>query len=94
MKPQTTRVEKAQQLLEQCETDLQKLYKIKKQLKKIDNNRSKLAAYYRDHYLDDYQQFANHSPSFRALDQDSIWNVIEEQYNAKLKLVKAIVKTL
>lgn len=88
------RLEKTDELLNQCEKDLKELKKIHKKLRKIENNRKELNKYYNNQYIKDYDEHAKSSNNFRILDQDSIWNVLTDQYNEKIKILKSITKNL
>lgn len=88
------RIKEAEKLLIQCEEDLKTLQTLHKQFKAIEINRKALDDYYKTHYLADYDQYANSAQSYRALDQDSIWNVLSDQYYEKIKLLKTITKAI
>lgn len=88
------KLEKIEEILTECEKDLKELKKIRKKLRKIDTNRKELNKYYNNQYIKDYDEHANSSNNFRILDQDSIWNVLTEQYNEKIKILKSITKNL
>lgn len=88
------RIIEAEGLLIQCENDLKRLKKIHKELKKIESNRKKLNHYYEVHYLNDYDAHSAQEEHYKVLDQDSIWNVLNEQYNQKMTIVKKIIASL
>ena len=88
------RIKEMEALLVQCEKDLKKLRTIQKEIKTMETNRAKLDKYYRDQYIKDYDKHANSNENYRVLNQDSIWNVLSDQYNEKIKLLKAITKSI
>lgn len=88
------RLQKTEDLLVQCEKDLKKLKAFQKELKKIEKNRIALDEYYKNQYDKDYEKHSNSDSNYRILNQDSIWNVISDQYYEKIKLLKSITKSL
>lgn len=88
------RIEEKEKLLIQCEKDLIKLKQIHTELKKIEVNRKKLNAYYENDYMQDYEEFANKDSNFNVLNQDSIWNVPNDQYYEKIKISKTIINSI
>ncbi|MBS9777150.1 MAG: DUF4298 domain-containing protein [Gammaproteobacteria bacterium] len=88
------RIEKAQQLLEQSERDLARMRQVTEELKKIEENRIALAHYYSEEYVKDYEEYEHQSHRPNVLDQDSIWNVLEEQNQEKIILLKTITNSL
>lgn len=83
----------AEKFLEQGEQDLHTLRELHKTLERIEANRSKLDAYYRNQYREDYDN-ASPDKHYRVLDQDSIWNVLTDQYNEKIKILKSIINSI
>lgn len=88
------RIKKTENLLIQCEKDLKTLKEIHKEIKKIELNRKKLDSYYSNEYPQDYDTYANKKESYRVLNQDSVWNVLTEQYDEKIKICKTIIKSI
>ncbi len=88
------RLKETEALLAQCETDLKKLKKLQKEFKAIEANRKKLDNYYKNQYMADYNEFADSNVSYRILDQDSVWNVLNDQYYEKIKFIKSIIQTI
>lgn len=88
------RIEETEGLLIQCEEDLKKLKNLQKELKKIEVNRKKLNEYYNNQYLKDYDKYSNSQKNYKILNQDSIWNVLTDQYNEKIKILKNIIKSI
>ncbi len=88
------RLEKIEKLLFKCEKDVKRLVKIKKELKQIEANRKKLANYYDTDYMKDMDDAKNQVRDYAVLDEDSIWNVLTDEYQTKLELVKFLVKSL
>lgn len=88
------RIEEAQRLLEQSEQDLKKMQQITEALKTIEKNRIALDTYYTEHYMEDYDKYENKSSRPSVLDQDSIWNVLSDQYEEKKILLKNIIETI
>ncbi len=88
------KIDKVEKLLIQCEEDLKKLQELHKEFKSIEANRKKLDNYYKDQYLADYDRYANEDAKYRVTDQDSIWNVLSDQYNEKIKLLKTITQSI
>lgn len=88
------RIEETEKLLVQCEKDFKKLKQIHKELKRIELNRKKLNAYYDNDYMQDYEKFANSGSNFKVLNQDSVWNVLSDQYYEKIKISKTIINSI
>lgn len=88
------RIDKMEELLIQCEDDFKQLKKIYKKIKMIEKNRKKLNAYYRNEYIKDYEAFANAKSNYKVLNQDSIWNVLSDQYNEKIKILKTVINSI
>lgn len=88
------RLKEKEELLNECEKDLKKLKNIRKEIKRIESNRKKLDAYYRNGYLKDYDNPKNKTEHYRILNQDSIWNVLTDQYEEKIKILKNVIKSV
>lgn len=88
------RLQHIEQLLDQCERDLVVLQEIQQRLDSIEANRCLLDDYYRTEYRKDYDAADKHDGNYRILDQDSIWNVLQSQYQEKIKLIKTITKSI
>lgn len=88
------RLKETKKLLIQCENDFKRLQQIHKEIKKIESNRKKLNEYYNNQYLKDYDELSKLSKNYRILNQDSIWNVLTDQYNQKIKLLKTLTKSI
>lgn len=88
------RLQQIVELLEQCEKDLEVLQEIQERLVSIEATRCLLDEYYRSEYRNDYDATDKHDGSYRILDQDSIWNVLQSQYQEKIKLIKIITKSI
>lgn len=88
------RIEETEQLLVQCEKDLKALKRLHKNIKAIESNRKALDGYYKNHYMADYEKYSNSSQNYRVLNQDSIWNVLNDQYFEKIKLLKTIIRSI
>lgn len=86
--------ETTEQLLLQCEQDLLELKAIKKKISAIEERRASLASYYKTSYQYDYEAHTNSENHYRILDQDSIWNVLQDQYALKIELIKSLAKSL
>ncbi len=87
------RLEKTEALLKQCQQDVQRLEKIQKEIKTIEKRRKQLDNYYENRYLKDIdlpKKFQNYG----ILDEDSIWNVLTDQYGIKIKLLKILIKSI
>lgn len=88
------RLDDTEKLLMQCEKDLERMEQIRKEMKQIESNRKELQAYYDNHYLKDYNAFGKKGKRYKCLNQDSIWNVLTDQYNTKIKLLKVLIKSI
>ena len=88
------RLKETEALLEQCEIDLKRLKVLRRELKSIENNRKNLNKYYEECYMSDYDEFSEIASDFRILDQDSIWNVLAEQNEEKIKILKSLILTI
>lgn len=89
-----SQLQKNEDLLIECEKDLKRLIEISQEIQRIEGNRQKLDVYYKEQYIKDYEAHEHSAKHYRILDQDSVWNVLSEQYQEKIKIVKAIVKTI
>lgn len=87
-------LQEKEELLVQCENDLKKIREIHKEIKKIESNRVELHDYYLNQYIKDYEAPQNKGCFLRILDQDSIWNVLDDQYRAKINLIQTIIKSI
>lgn len=88
------RLQEKEKLLIQCEKDLKRMRDIHKEIKKIESNRKELGIYYSSQYVKDYEAPENRDENYRILDQDSIWNVLDEQYQEKIKIIKTIIQSI
>ncbi len=88
------RLNKIEKLLLTCEEDSKRLEKIIKEIKKIEKKRKRLEDYYNKSYLKDMENKKYAKKSYKILDQDSIWNVLNDDYMNKIKLLKFLVKTI
>lgn len=89
-----SRLQKTEELLLQCEKGLARIKEIRAELRVIETNRAKLADYYQSQYKEDYESANRSEHHYRILDQDSIWNVLDDQYREKINLLKEIAQTL
>lgn len=89
-----SKLQEKEKLLNQCEADLLRIQAIREELKTIEANRKILATYYTQEYPEDYDKAQDSNQHFRVLDQDSIWNVLDDQYREKIGLVKDIVGSI
>ncbi|MDO5509335.1 MAG: DUF4298 domain-containing protein [Weeksellaceae bacterium] len=88
-------LKETEKLLLSCEMDLKTLKDIHQQLIIIEERRKLLENYYTHQYMEDYEK--NHDPESshsRVLDQDSIWNVLSDQYTEKIQILKSIIQTI
>lgn len=83
-----------EELLIQCEKDLNRLIEIHNELQTIESNRKILNEYYKNGYPQDYSNSEKNIPQYRFLNEDSIWNVLDEQYQEKIRIIKTIVKSI
>ncbi len=88
------RLKEIEALLIQCEEDLKKIRKFQKEFKEIEANRKQLDEYYKNQYMADYENHSNEETTYRILNQDSIWNVLSDQYQEKINLLKSVVKSI
>lgn len=86
--------DKMEALLLQCEKDLGMLQDFHKKVAEIEANRRKLESYYQGDYISDYDAQREWDTPYRILDQDSIWNVLQDQYQEKLELSKKLISSL
>lgn len=88
------RLEQMENTLLKCEKELEEIKSFYKKFKNIEKHRKILEEYYKKQYLSDYEKYRNADKNYKILNQDSIWNVLESQYNEKVRLLKKITKTL
>ncbi len=88
------RLEDMENLLFQCEKDVKDLEEIKKKLKKIEQNRERLAKYYDEEYMNDMDNAKKHDRDYAMLDEDSIWNVLTDEHQSKIDIIKFLVKSI
>lgn len=86
------RLEETEKLLIQCEKEAKELREIHKRIKEIEKNLKKLGDYYDNQYLKDFEQFPDEK--YGILDEDSIWNVLTEQYQEKIAISKTIINSI
>lgn len=77
----------------QAEADAKFLRDVNKRLKKIDKNADELIAYSYSEWLDDYNDFSSDT-HYRILEQDPLFNAIQDIYEEKIRLLKQIVKKI
>lgn len=84
-----------EKLLIENESDLQELIEFQKRLEYMEHNMKVLNDYYAIQYMDDMNRDQSEDNiRYRALDEDSIWNVLADYHKAKIKLLKTIAETL
>ncbi len=88
------RLKETEALLLQCQKDVKTLKKLHKTFKRLEQNQKKLDTYFRDDYMNDYDNPDFAELPYNILDQDSIWNVLTDFYTLKIKLLKTITKSL
>lgn len=88
------RLQKKEKLLQQCEKDFIRLQEIYKDIQRIESNRKQLEIYYQSEYIKDYETFQNSTEKYKILNQDSIWNVLSDQYQEKINIVKTIIQSI
>lgn len=88
------RLQEKEKLFIQCEKDLKRIQNIHKEIKRIESNRKELENYYQNQYIKDYEVLENRTKHYKILNQDSIWNVLDEQYQEKIKIVKTIIQSI
>lgn len=88
------RLGRVERLLTQCEEDLNVLKEIKEKLISIENNRKALDDYYKCEYMNDRTETKDSSSHYRFRDEDSIWNVLQSQYEEKINLIKILTKSI
>lgn len=87
-------IEKTEALLNECEADLQKIIQFNKDIEIIEHNLKQLKEYYQEQYLLDIEKYKNSNKHYKALNQDSIWNVLEEQHEQKKQILKKIIDAI
>lgn len=88
------RIVEYENLLARCEQDFEKLKSFNAELEKMEKNIQKLTTYYQKHYDKDVKKYRDSSTRYRVLDEDSIWNLINDRYREVLKTLKVIVKNI
>lgn len=83
-----------EKLLQQCESDLIRMREMNEELKRIIEINDELSVYYSEEYLSDYENQETFENEYRALDQDSVWDVISSQYFEKITLLKTIINSI
>ena len=83
-----------EKLLEQCEKDLNRLRDIFIEIKKLEDNQDKLVEYYETNYMVDVENPKLKNEKYRVLDQDSIWNVLDDLRYEKIQLIKILAKSI
>lgn len=87
-------IQKIEALLNKCEADLEIIVQFNNDLATIQSNIQQLKDYYQEQYLLDVEKHKNSNKHYKALNQDSIWNVLEEQHNQKKQILKKIVDAI
>lgn len=87
-------IQNIEALLNKCEADLEKISQFNNDLEAIESNIKQLKEYYQEQYLLDVEKYKNSDKHYKALNQDSIWNVLEEQHEQKKQILKKIIDTI
>lgn len=91
-------LDKMEEVLESLEADIEHLDKFSKKLKSLEKNIATLSEYYgSDQWLEDYNNTASEkikNGKYKVTNQDSIFNALQDVYEAKKKILKQIVITL
>ncbi len=88
------RLQEIEKLLFECEKDAKRLEIIKKELEQIELNRKRLDEYYENDYMKDFDNAENLDRPYAMLDEDSIWNVLTDEYQRKIEIIKFLVKSI
>lgn len=80
--------------LRECEADLNTLINFNDAMERINENIKTLSDYYSNEYRSDYEDIDKFDKYYDVLNQDSIWNVMSDQYNQKISLLKKIAASL
>lgn len=80
--------------LRECEADLNTLINFNDAMERINENIKTLSDYYSNEYRSDYEDIDKFDKHYDVLNQDSIWNVMSDQYNQKISLLKKIAASL
>ncbi len=88
------RLEKVEKLLFQCEKDVKRFDEIILELEKIEKNRKKLEEYYESEYMKDFDNAEKYDRDYAMLDEDSIWNILTDEYQNKIKLLKILANSI
>lgn len=80
-----------------AEKDLKEIKRFNKRLKEINKNLQKLSNYYHTDWLEDmeaYEKQENSGKSYKMMAQDPIWNVTQEHYEQKVRLIKILANAI
>ena len=88
------KLQQTEKLLEQCEQDLKHLREISKKIKLIEENQEDLIKYYETEYTKDIENPQLKHDKYGILDQDSIWNVLDDLRYEKIQLIKMLAKSI
>lgn len=79
--------------LDQAKKDIAYLREVNRRIKQIDKNALVLDNYYSNDWLDDYNH-AKVKGSYPILNQDSLFDGLQEIYEEKIKMLKYITSKL
>lgn len=80
--------------LEQAQKDIAYLKSVNKAFKKIEKNKKALTGYYYKEWMKDYEKSGEMQQHYQILNQDSLFEAIQDLYYEKLALLKSITKDL
>lgn len=88
--------EEMEERLLRAKKDLKEVKRFGKRLKEINKNLRKLAVYYHTDWLEDTEIYnaSDEKANYEMMSQDAIWNVTQDHYEQKLRLLKTLISAV
>lgn len=92
----TARLARADRKVKKAEEAFDELKRVQKKLKSIYKNLEDLEDYYGNEWMEDVNFYIKNKieKNYYSASQDAIWNVTQDHYEMKIKLLKIISKSL
>lgn len=87
-------IQKNLKIYENLKIKIQKLDDFEGFLKDLDIDIDHLRSYYEDSWLEDYDKYWKTSGYWDFFSEDGIWNLLDDFYRSKLRILKKIVEKI
>lgn len=90
------RLERADRKVKKAEQAFDELKRLQKKLKSIYKNLEDLEDYYQNEWMEDVNFYIKNKieKNYHSASQDAIWNVTQDHFEMKIKMLKTISKSL